>query len=157
MNLNQSQLVARHHGEQFGYVDITRLAAKLGEETGETIGAVIRHTEGRDGRGWESEIESELMDVLTVAHVLASRIDRNLCDLVDAAAVRFTSRIFTNVKKITAPNKETDTPNPPRINAEQFTLDDFAGVGDTVKTTLSDGPSVTRLPDGELSQSLMGK
>jgi len=108
MNLNQSQLVARHHGEQFGYVDITRLAAKLGEETGETIGAVIRHTEGRDGRGWESEIESELMDVLTVAHVLASRIDRNLCDLVDAAAVRFTSRIFTNVKKITAPNKETD-------------------------------------------------
>lgn len=49
------------------------------------------------------------------------------------------------------------TPNPPRINAEQFTLDDFVGVGDTVKTTLSDGPSVTRLPDGELSQSLMGK
>lgn len=36
------------------------------------------------------------------------------------------------------------TPNPPRINAEQFTLDDFVGVGDTVKTTLSDGPSVAK-------------
>jgi phosphoribosyl-ATP pyrophosphohydrolase len=109
MTLNQSQLVARHHAEQFGQVDLTRLAAKLGEETGETIGAVIRHTEQRDGRSWEPEIKSELMDVLTVAHVLAARIGCNLCDLSDSAAVRFTSRLFTNVQKIDAPNKETNT------------------------------------------------
>lgn len=64
----------RAHGiNQFGEKTLTAHALKLSEECGEVAGAVIRHSERRDGRGWLSELEHEVGDVLvTVAQVCAA-------------------------------------------------------------------------------------
>lgn len=94
-----SDRVAVHHLEQFGLVDWARLAAKLGEESGELQGAIVRQLEQRDGRQWTTEIHKELLDVLTVLHVVASRLDLELSDQTEVAAEAFLARRWNNVTK----------------------------------------------------------
>lgn len=94
-----SKLVADHHRDQFGDVSWLRLATKLGEETGELQGAIIRDTESRDGRRWLNEIYSELQDVLVVLHVMTSRMGEELSKVSDDAGEHFSKREFHNITK----------------------------------------------------------
>lgn len=92
-----SEQVERHHARQFGQVGLGRLAVKLGEECGELQGAVVRELERRDRRSWKPEIRSEMQDVLTVLHVIASRLGLDLQAEADEAASRFLDRRWPNV------------------------------------------------------------
>ena len=98
-DLNQSLRVRLHHESQFGAVDWCRLGIKLGEESGELQGKIIRLSENRDGKDWRPEMLSELKDVLTVLHVIASRLEKDLNDLSSEAAEYFVTRDFPNIEK----------------------------------------------------------
>lgn len=98
-DLNQSLRVRLHHESQFGAVDWCRLGIKLGEESGELQGKIIRFSEKRDGKDWRPEMLSELKDVLTVLHVIASRLEKDLNDLSSEAAEYFVTRDFPNIEK----------------------------------------------------------
>lgn len=88
--------VAAHHQAQFGRVPLLLRAAKLGEESGEVLGAVVRHVQGRDGRSWHPEVESEIGDVYVVLLGLATLLGVSLEDLGRAAAERFLARTWNH-------------------------------------------------------------
>lgn len=89
----------RHHLEQFGNVPIERLGMKLGEESGEVQGAMIRDCERRNGRPWIDEIKNEIRDVLTVLHVICGRNGWDFDDFVDSSVERFMARRWNTVRK----------------------------------------------------------
>ena len=84
--------VSAHHQKQFGHVPLGRLAAKLGEESGEVLGAVIRHVELRDGRTWENEIAEEIGDVMVVLLNLCERFGLSLTEVIETATNGFLAR-----------------------------------------------------------------
>lgn len=88
--------VAAHHLAQFGRVPLLLRAAKLGEESGEVLGAVVRHVQGRDGRSWHPEIEAEIGDVYVVLLGLADLLGLSLEDIGLAAAERFLARTWNH-------------------------------------------------------------
>ncbi len=67
-------LVDSHHTQQFGVKSATAKALKLAEEVGEVAGAVVRHTERRDGREWVTEAGDECGDVFVALLGLMSKL-----------------------------------------------------------------------------------
>jgi len=90
--------VGVHHNRQFGDKSLADRALKLGEEAGELQGAVVRHTERRDGREWLYEIEEEAGDVYIVLLNLLDKAGLDANGVFADAEDRFLAREW-NVDK----------------------------------------------------------
>lgn len=84
--------VGAHARKQFGDRAVERIALKLGEETGEVLGALTRHLELRDGRTWDDEIKEEIGDVMVVLMVLCDKMGFSLQDIASKGIESFAAR-----------------------------------------------------------------
>lgn len=85
--------VGKRHREVFGSVPPERLLAKLGEETGELIGAGIRQIEKRDGRDdWTKEIKKEMSDVINVLHAICYRFNISFSEAEKSGINKFLTK-----------------------------------------------------------------
>ena len=98
--------IGQHHDEQFGDKSLVQRGLKLGEEAGEVQGAIIRHDEQRDGRGWEPEIEAELGQLLIVIAATCHKLDLSMAQIATAAEEAFLSRRWNNIDPVAALTEE---------------------------------------------------
>lgn len=87
--------VGEHHDAQFGDKPLINRVLKLCEETGEVAGAMIRHSEQRDGRDWTPEILAELGQCFVVMHGIAAKLGADLDALARDSIAAFLHRSWT--------------------------------------------------------------
>lgn len=87
-----------HHLEQFGEVPLWFKICKLSEESGEVMGALVRHAEGRDDRSWLPDIAKELRDVLNCVLAIQASLELDMEDEINQAVTEFCGRKWSHAE-----------------------------------------------------------